>query len=102
MTTLLISRHPGAIDWVKAQNIPIDKILNHLKDEELEALNSGDTVIGNLPLHNIAKLCSKNITYWHLELKVPPELRGHELTQQDMDTCEAKLVAYWVQRKEQR
>ena len=43
MTTWFISRHPGAIEWIKSSGVKIDKFKEHLCIEEI---SSGDVVIG--------------------------------------------------------
>ena len=56
MTTWFISRHPGAIEWVKQQNIQIDRFENHL---DTSLVRAGDVVIGTLPIHLAAEVCQK-------------------------------------------
>lgn len=54
MTTLFVSRHQGAIEWIKQQSIQVDVFVEHLNVEEIQA---GDVVIGTLPLHLAAEVC---------------------------------------------
>lgn len=54
MTTLFVSRHQGAIEWIKQQSIQVDVFVEHLNVEEIQA---DDVVIGTLPLHLAAEVC---------------------------------------------
>ena len=56
MTTWFISRHPGAIEWVKQQNIQINRFESHLDTSLVQA---NDVVIGTLPIHLAAEVCQK-------------------------------------------
>ena len=42
MTTWFVSRHPGALDWIKSKGLPVDKWIKHLDTSLIEP---GDTVI---------------------------------------------------------
>lgn len=98
MTTLLISRHPSAIAWVKSK-VMVDKVLTHLTDNDLADLNADDTVIGTLPIHLAAEVCEQGATFVYLSLDTPPELRGAELSIEQMDNLGARLEAYHVEKK---
>lgn len=75
-TIWIISPHQGAIDWLKVKGIT-GKQLDHLN---VGCVESGDTVIGTLPVNLAARVCEKGATYWHLSLEVPLEWRDCELT----------------------
>lgn len=95
MTTYLISRHPGALEWLREQGIEPDHIVLHL---EGQAIAPGDLVIGTLPLHLACWVCEQGAWYWHLSLDIPAEWRGQELTPQQMAACDARLEAFTVRR----
>lgn len=97
MTTYFITRHLGALDWAKINEVHFDIHLSHLAD--LSGLNSGDVVIGILPMHMVAELNLMGIRYVHLSLNVPVYLRGQELTAFDLLQCNAKLEIYEVVRQ---
>lgn len=61
MTTWFISRHQGAIEWVKKQNILIDRFESHLDTSLVQA---GDVVIGTLPIHLAAEICQKGAKFY--------------------------------------
>lgn len=77
MTTWFISRHQGAIDWVKQQDITIDRFEIHL---DIEQIQKGDTVIGTLPIHLAAKVCDMGAKFYALVVNSSFEQRGSELS----------------------
>jgi len=91
MTTFLVTRHPGAVDWAARQGIPADRIVPHLDTEQIQP---GDTVIGTLPVQLAAQVCQRGGRYLHLLLDLPPEARGRELSADDMQRYGARLQAY--------
>ncbi len=68
MTTYFITRHSGAIDWARQQGIVVDHQLAHL---DIDMIDSGDTVIGSLPVNLVAEVCEKGFLY----PSVPPDSR---------------------------
>ncbi len=98
MTTLLISRHPSAIAWVKSK-VMVDKVLTHLTDDDIAKLTADDTVIGTLPIHLAAAVCEQGATFVYLSLDTPPELRGAELSIEQMDNLGARLEGYHVEKQ---
>ncbi|HHQ40896.1 MAG TPA: CRISPR-associated protein Csx16 [Chromatiales bacterium] len=51
-----------------------------------------------LPIHLAAEVCERGARYLHLRLEVPRELRGRELTADDLAALGARLEAYQVRR----
>ena len=91
-TTWIISRHPAAIIWLANQGhtgIEID----HL---DIEQVQSGDTVIGTLPVNMAAEVCAIGAAYIHLSLKLPLHKRGVELSIEEMQTYGATLQQYTI------
>ena len=95
MTTYLITRHPGALQWAQEEGLAVDHQLEQLAPE---CVQSGDHVIGTLPVHLAAAVCERGGRYFHLTLDIPPQLRGRELSSADMRTCDARLEEYRVER----
>jgi CRISPR-associated protein Csx16 len=98
MTTLLISRHPSAIAWVKSK-VRVDEVLTHLTDDDIANLTSEHTVIGTLPIHLAAAVCEKGANFVYLSLDTPPELRGSELSVEQMDALGARLEKYRIEKQ---
>jgi len=95
-TTFFVSRHAGAVQWAKHHGIDVDHHVIHLSPDEVK---QGDTVIGSLPVHLVAAICERGATYVNLSMDLPRELRGRELTAEDMDHCKARLESFSVSRR---
>ena len=91
MTTSFVSRHPGAIEWAARQHLHVDRLVPHL---DLALVHSGDTVIGSLPVNLAAQVCAAGATYWHLSLELPVELRGRELSADDLEQLGARVEPF--------
>ena len=96
MTTYLISRHPGAIEWAGKQGLAIDTFASHLDPAVVQA---GDTIIGSLPVNLAAQVCAAGAAYWHLSLELPSEQRGRELSAADLRVLGARLEPFDVRPK---
>lgn len=96
MTIYLITRHPGAVEWMKIKGRPYDIHLTHLTD--YDAFHKGDTVVGSLPINVVADLNKLGVDYIHLNLYVPESLRGVELSAEQLVVLNATLEPYRVLR----
>lgn len=94
MRSWFVSRHPGAVEWIRDMGVEIDLWVSHL---DLCELVPGDVVIGTLPLPQVAELQSRGATYWHLALDLPAEMRGKELSVAEMRRFGARLQCYKVE-----
>lgn len=90
----LITRHPGALQWLEQQVAMPRMHLAHL--ENLRDLQRGDAVYGTLPIHLIAAVCARGAQYFHLEIDLPQDLRGQELSASQLDALNAELVEYFA------
>lgn len=88
MTTYLISRHPGAHEWLTRQGHGDAVKLSHL---DSQIVKSGDTVIGTLPAHLAAELGAKGAQYIHIAIDLPATLRGKELSADEMEEHGSRL-----------
>jgi len=79
--------------WAAEEGFAVDEQLAHL---DPAIIRHGDIVIGSLPVHLVAQVCSRGGRYLHLSMEVPAELRGTELTSERMRACHARLEAYQV------
>ena len=93
MTTLFVSRHPGAQQWAAEENIAVDAVIAHL---DLDEIQPGDVVIGTLPIHLAARVCQRGGRYLHLSLELPPDWRGRELSAADLRRLGARIEEYRV------
>lgn len=95
MTTIFVTRHPGALDWARAKGIACDRHVIHLDPQEVGA---GDTVIGSLPVHLAAEICARGARYLNLSLDLPAHLRGRELDAATLEECRARIEEFSVIR----
>ncbi len=93
MTTFFISRHSGAINWIKQQGISIDRWETHL---DLADVKAGDRIVGTLPIPMVAALNQKGASYLHLSVTVPARLRGQELSEETLHALGAMLQPFHV------
>lgn len=96
MTTYVVSRHTGAVEWVRRRLRDAGplQVLAHV-DEDL-AFCPGDRVCGVLPLSMAARICMQGAAPLVIDLKVPQEMRGRELSADELDALGARLVQYEV------
>lgn len=86
---LVVSRHAGAIEWLRQKGFT-GEVVTHLTPEMVQA---GDTVIGVLPVHLVAELVKKGVKVFIIVMpQVPKEMRGQELTAEQMEQFGAKLL----------
>ncbi|WP_418641488.1 CRISPR-associated protein Csx16 [Vibrio chaetopteri] len=95
MTAWFVSRHPGAIAWIKRQAISIDQFEPHL---DIDEVKKNDIVYGTLPVNLAWKVTIRGARYLHLTLNVPENWRGHELTDKQLDKLQAKLEEFKIER----
>lgn len=96
MSTYFISRHPGAVTWAESEGFHVDQRLAHF---DVVIVQSGDRVLGTLPINLVAEVNARGGRYFHLTLELPAEARGKELTAEDMRAYGARLEEYSAQRK---
>jgi|SRR5690554_3933197 len=95
MSNWLVSRHPGAVEWILQQGIAVDRQVAHLDTSLVQA---GDCVIGTLPIQLAAAVCARGARYFHLSVELPFELRGQELDSATLTRLGATLEEFVVQR----
>ena len=94
-TTWFVTRHEGAKEWARRRGIRA-RFVDHL---DVEAIRLGDVVMGVLPVSLAAEVCDRGARFFHLSVEVPPELRGRELTADEMERLGAELIEYEVRCK---
>lgn len=92
----LVTRHPGALQWICDHGVVFDEHLAHL---DMARVLPGDTVIGNLSVHQAAAICERGAQYLHLCIDVPAELRGQELSAEQLRALGATLQSFSVEKK---
>lgn len=71
----------------------MDRVVAHLDPDTIQ---SGDVVIGTLPVNLAARVCAHGGRYLHLSLELPLEWRGRELSAADLRRCGARLEEFQV------
>lgn len=95
MTTYFVSRHAGARAWA-GRNLG-----EHLDVDELPGLATlrpGDVLCGTLPAHLAAEVVERGVRYRHLRMDLPLEVRGSELSADEMEAHGARLIDLEVRR----
>jgi len=93
MTLWFVSRHPGAIEWVKRRALAIDRFAAHL---DLAEVRPGDQVFGTLPVEMAAEVCRLGARFFYLRLSVSAGQRGVDLTADDLEALQADFQEYQV------
>jgi len=87
--TLIVTRHSGAVAWLEQKGFR-GEVITHLSPEQV---SKGDTIVGVLPVHIVAELKEKGAQVFIIVLpQVPSEMRGHELSPEQMDEFGARLL----------
>ena len=94
MNTWFVSRHPGALQWMRQHGLAFDRHVPHLDPADVQR---GDTVIGTLPVHLAAQVCARGAVYLHLVLEMPAQQRGQELSASELQALGATLQPFHVQ-----
>lgn len=89
----VITRHPGAAEWVGQQ---LGRAVHAVPHLELDEIESGGSYYGVFPLHLAAAICAKGSACWAIAVNMPPALRGQELSAEQLDELGAELVHYDV------
>lgn len=96
MTTLFVSRHQGAIEWIKQQSIQVDAFIEHLNVDNIQA---DDVVIGTLPIYLAAEVCQKGAKFYFLSVNVAREQRGTELTCEQLEKQGCSLQQFYIEKR---
>jgi len=94
VATYFVSRHAGAKEWARRRALHAV----HVSRLDRERIAPGDVVYGTLPIHLAAAVTEKGGRYYHVEMDVDERQRGLELSADDMERFNARLVEYCVKR----
>ena len=94
METVIVTRHSGAVEWLRRQGI-VGDVLSHVADA---AEIAGKRVVGALPLH----LAVHAAAVGSIDMpSLRPEQRGADLTPAEMDAAGASIQWYVVATESQ-
>lgn len=88
---IIVTRHAGLVDYLKQEGLVDDnvKVVSHAGPQAV----AGKHVLGVLP-HSLSCLTA---SFTEVQLRLPPDLRGKELTVNDVRQFAGKPVTYKVQ-----
>ena len=84
---IIVTRHKGAVEWLRRNGIE-GKVIAHAHESDVV----GEDVIGVLPFH-LAYLANTITT---IDMDLPLELRGQDVSPEQMDEFGARLTTYIV------
>lgn len=87
---VLVTRHPALVKYFSNIGITFDKVITHATPEDV----TGDDVYGVLPLH----LASLANTVTTIDMNLPAEMRGKELSLTDIETYFTGMSTYKVEK----
>ena len=94
MNTVIVTRHSGAVEWLRRQGI-VGDVLSHVTDV---AEIAGKRVVGALPLH----LACHAAAVGSIDMpSLRPEQRGQDLTPAEMEAAGATIQWYVVTTERQ-
>lgn len=85
---VVVTRHPALVDYLAELGIVAEEVITHATAEDV----AGKHVIGVLPLH----LAALTVTVTTVPLNIPPELRGEELTLEQVREFAGTPATYYV------
>ena len=94
MITLIVTRHPGLVEYLRELGLCSSscEVIPHATPEAVR----GKHVCGVLP-HSLSCLCA---SFTEVPLSLPIELRGQELTVEQIRQYAGKTATYVVARQE--
>lgn len=87
---ILVTRHPALVEYFSNMGITFDKVITHATAEDV----TGNDVYGVLPLH-LASLANTVAT---VDMDLPAEMRGKELSLTDIETYFTGMSTYQVKK----
>lgn len=87
---VLVTRHEALFEYFSNMGITFDKVITHATAEDV----TGNDVYGVLPLH----LASLANTVTTVDMDLPAEMRGKELSLTDIETYFTGMSTYKVEK----
>jgi len=98
----VITRHQGAVDWLVQEGYIKEgefEIVPHITSSLMSILAPGDVLIGVIPMDFAAQACEKGVRVFVIALpKMTKEMRGKELSADDMRAAGAHIREYRIKR----
>lgn len=87
---VLVTRHEALVQYFANMGLTFDKVIAHATAEDV----TGNDVYGILPLH----LASLANTVTTIDMNLPAEMRGKELSLTDIETYFTDMSTYKVKK----
>ena len=87
---VLVTRHEALVEYFKELGIKFDKVISHATEEDVR----GNDVYGVLPL----RLASFTNTVTSIDMNIPAEMRGKELSLEDIEKYFTGMSTYKVKK----
>ena len=87
---VLVTRHEALVEYFKELGIKFDKVISHATEEDV----CGNDVYGVLPL----RLASFTNTVTTVDMNLPAEMRGKELSLEDIEKYFTGMSTYKVKK----
>lgn len=87
---VLVTRHEALVEYFKELGIKFDKVISHATEGDVR----GNDVYGILPLH----LASLANTVTTIDMNLPAEMRGKELSLTDIEAYFTGMSTYKVEK----
>ena len=87
---VLVTRHEALVEYFKELGIKFDKVISHATEEDVR----GNDVYGVLPL----RLASLANTVTTIDMNLPAEMRGKELSLTDIEKYLVDISTYKVEK----
>ena len=87
---ILVTRHQALVEYFKEANIKFDKVISYATEEEVR----WNDVYGVLPL----RLASFVNTVTTIDIDIPAEMRGKELSLEDIKKYGVNISTYKVEK----
>ena len=87
---VLVTRHEALVEYFKELGIKFDKVISHATEEDVR----GNDVYGVLPL-SLASLANTVTT---VDMNLPAEMRGKELSLTDIEAYFTGMSTYQIKK----
>ena len=87
---ILVTRHPALVEYFSNMGITFDKVITHATAEDV----TSNDVYGVLPL----RLASFTNTITSIDMNIPAEMRGKELSLEDIKKYLVDISTYKVEK----
>lgn len=93
---VMVTRHSGALEWLKRQGFEQAKVTPHFTEADVAKVTADTTIIGVLPPDVVRRIQEKGGNFVGLEMEFRDGDHKADLTADEMTTRNAKLTGFHV------